>query len=181
MAIKNLQSVYAVAESNHLAAVKTGEIFAQYQLNASNFTGTKYAENGMLLVVDHVAKDVKLPAGITATGIHLHLSVEKDYENKGRKYFAVKPGEYLPRLYKLKVGDIFETNAVVYDDTVYANYAAMTAAINATTVYGIPDTSGNIKIVAAPGGTEATVLKVVEGVTLPNGESGFKFVVNKVG
>jgi hypothetical protein len=73
---------------------------------------------------------------------------------------------------KLKVGDRFETNAVEFDDAVYANYAAIVAAINATTVYGVPNASGHIRIVATPAGTEVVQLKVVEGVTLPNGESG---------
>jgi hypothetical protein len=178
MAIKNLKSVYGVCETNHVAAVKTGEIFAQYQLNATDFA-SKPAENGMLLAVDHVAGELKLPAGITAAGLTLISTVEKDYEGKGRKYFSINRGEFLPRAYKISVGDIFETNAVLYDDAVYANFAAISSAINGTTVYGIPDVSGYIKLVAAPGGTEKVVLKAVKGVTLPNGQNGIKFVVSQ--
>lgn len=166
---------YGVVELNHVAAVKTGQIKAQYELNATDFA-TIPAQNGMLLVVDDVAKDISLPTAITNV-VYLHASVEKDYEGKGRAYCAVNRGEFLPRLYKLAVGDIFETNMIEYDNAVYATYAAMVAAINATTVYGIPSTSGSIRIVAALGGTEVVALKAVEGVTLPNGESGIKFVV----
>lgn len=182
MAIQNLKGsaagVFSVCELNHVEAVKTGKIYSQYQLNATDFA-SKPAENGMLLAVDHVAGEVKLPAGITATGLILHDSVTKDYEGKGRKYFAVNRGEFLPRAYQLSVGDIFETNAVLYDDAVYANFAAIAAAVNASTVYGIPDVTGYIRLVAAPGGTEKVVLKAVKGVTLPNGESGVKFVVSQ--
>jgi hypothetical protein len=182
MAIQNLKGsaagVYSVVELNHVEAVKTGKIYSQYQLNATDFA-SKPAENGMLLAVDHVAGEAKLPAGITATGLVLHASVEKDYEGKGRKSFAVNRGEFLPRLFQLSVGDIFETNGVLFDDAVYANFAAIAAAVNGTTVYGIPDASGYVKLVAAPGGTEKVVLKAVKGVSLPNGQNGIKFVVSQ--
>lgn len=174
MAIQKLQSVKGVVELNHVAAVKTGQNVSQYELDVA----VSEVENGMLLVADHVGKKVKKPAGIT-DAVLLHASVEKDYEGKGRKHFSVKQGEFLPRLVKLAVGDRFETNCVEYDDVTYANYAAIVAAINGTTVYGIPSTTGNIKIVAAAGGTEKVVLKVVAGVSLPNGENGLKFVVEK--
>jgi hypothetical protein len=174
MAIKKLASQYGVVELNKLASVRTGEIEAQYALDAA----VTQVENGMLLVVDHIAKTVKKPVDATSA-VLLHASVEKDYQELGRKNFVVKQGEFLPRLYKLKVGDRFETNCVEHDDAVYANYAAIVAANNATTVYGVPNASGNIRIVATPAGTEAVQLKVVEGVTLPNGESGLKFVVVK--
>ena len=171
MAIKNMQSVKAVAESNHIAAVKTGQIYSQYGLAGA----VTELENGMLVVVDHVGKQIKKPAAITDV-CHLHLSVIKEYEGKGGKYFSVKQGEFAPSVYKLHLGDIFETNAVLYDDAVYANPTAIGAAINATTVYGIPDVSGNIKVVATLGGTEKTALKAVELVSLPNGETGIKWV-----
>ncbi|WP_372011323.1 hypothetical protein NBRC13296_12170 [Paenibacillus chitinolyticus] len=177
MAIVKQPSVYGVVELNHIAAVKTGEIKAQFPLNTTDFASTP-AENGMLLIVDEVIEDIKKPTGIT-NYVYLHASVEKDYEGKGRKHFSVKPGEFLPRLLKLKRGDTFETNSFEYDTATYANYVAITAAINSTTVYGIPSTSGYIRIVASPGGTEAVTLKVVKGVTLPNGELGLKFVVDK--
>lgn len=178
MAIQKLQSVYGVVELNKVAAVKTGEVYAQYALDATQFA-TKVAENGMLLVVDHVGKKVKLPAGATDL-VALVTSPEKDYEGKGRKHFATKVGEFLPRLHKLSVGDVFETNAVEYDDAVYATYAAMKTAISATAVYGVPNASGYIRVQAsAPVGSEKVVLKAVEGVTLPNGENGIKWVVEK--
>lgn len=179
MATKKLASQYGVVELNHVAAVKTGQIFAQYELNEADFAN-KPAENGMLLTVDHVGKKVGLPSGANAK-VYLHASVEKDYEGKGRKHFAVNLGEFLPRVYTLSVGDIFETNAVQYDDTVYANYSAIVSAINNSTVYGVPSAEGYIQIVASPSeeGEEAVVLKAVEGVTLPNGEDGIKFVVEK--
>lgn len=176
MATVKQPSVYGVVELNHVAAVKTGAIKAQFPLDATNFASIP-AENGMLLVVDEVSETVKLPSGITSY-VYLHASVEKDYDNKGRKHFAVKQAnDFLPRLYKLQKGDTFETNAFQYADGTYANYAAVVAAISPTAVFGIPSVNGYIQLVAALGGTEVVTLKVVKAVTLPNGEPGLKFVV----
>jgi SepF-like predicted cell division protein (DUF552 family) len=61
MAIKKLASQYGVVELNKVAAVRTGEIEAQYDLDAA----VTEVENGMLLVVDHVAKKVKKATGAT--------------------------------------------------------------------------------------------------------------------
>jgi len=181
MAIQKLASNYGVVELNHVAAVKTGQIITQYELNSTDFA-TKPAENGMLLVADHINKTANLSVDSTSDAGYLHASVEKDYEGKGRKYFAVNRGEFLPRLFKLNKGDVFETNCVQYDDTVYTDYNAIVAAINATTVYGVPDATGYIQIiadVAASVPVEKIVLKAVAGVTLPNSEKGIKFVVEQ--
>ncbi|WP_342422353.1 hypothetical protein [Paenibacillus sp. FSL E2-0178] len=177
MAIVKGTSVYGVVELNKVAAVKTGQIYTQYELDATDFAATP-AENGMLLVVDHVGKKIKKPTAVTAL-VGLHASVEKDYENKGRKHFAAKPGEFLPRVDKLNVGDVFETNTFQYDDTVYANYTALVAAISPTAVFGVAATNGFIDVKAATTPTAAVELKAVEGVVLPNGENGIKWVVTK--
>ncbi|QSF43277.1 hypothetical protein [Paenibacillus tianjinensis] len=177
MAIVKQPSVYGVVELNMLQAVNTGGIKVQYPLDATDFASIP-AENGMLLVVDDFAGTVKKPTGVTSA-VWLHASVEKDYEGKGRKYFAVNRGEFLPRVLQLNVGDTFETNAFEYDNATYATYAAVVAAISSSVVYGVPSTTGYIRIVAAPAGTETVVLKAVKGVTLPNGEKGLKFAVSK--
>lgn len=178
MAIKKNTSVYGVSELNKVAAVKTGRHYTQYELDGTDFATTP-AENGMLLAVDHVAKKIKKAAAVT-TRVGLHSSVEKIYEGeKGRKHFSVKLGEFLPRVYELSIGDVFETSTFQYDDAVYADYAAIKAAINATTVYGVAGTNGYIDVKAATTATAVIELKAVEGVVLPNGENGIKWVVVK--
>jgi len=179
MTTANLASEYGTINTNKIAAVTTGEIISNYTLNTTDFATAK-CENGMLLMVDHYAKEVKVPAAITSK-IWLVNSEVKDYENKGSKYFSIGlTDDFLPRLYKLQVGDIFETNCIVYTVETYANYDAIVAAIDSTTVYGIPDTSGRIALVATLGGSEVCTLKVLEDVTMPNGEDGLKFVVNSM-
>lgn len=178
MATVKQPSKYGVVELNKVAAVKTGQVKAQFPLDATDFASIP-AENGMLLFVDEVGEKVELPASANAY-VYLHASVEKDYEGKGRKNFAVmKDNDFYPRLFTLATGDTFETNCFQYDDTVYANYAAITAAISVNTVYGVPSTAGYIQILAAPAGSERVILKAVKGVTLPNGESGLKFAVER--
>lgn len=176
MAIQKLASNYGVLETNHVSAVRTGDIKAQYDLDATDFA-TVGAENGMLLVVDEVAGKVKLPTAATDY-TYLHASEERDYENKGRKHFVLEQGSFAPKMLKLAKGDIIETNCVQYDDAAYADYNAIVAAINDTTIFGVPSTTGRIDIQADLALIDAKVaLKAVKGVTLPNGENGIKFVV----
>jgi len=183
MAIQKLASVYAVLETNHVSAVRTGDIKAQYDLDATDFA-TVGAENGMLLVADEVLGKVNLPTAATDY-VMLHASEEIGYEEKGRKNFVLELGSFAPKLLKLSKGDIIETNCVQFEDeavqtyTQYADYAAIVAAIDGSTVYGIPSTTGRIQINGATTGTAVVELKALKGVTLPNGENGIKFLVSR--
>ena len=155
-----------VLETNHVSAVRTGDIKAQYPLAS----GLTEVENGMLLVVDDVAKTVALPAA-AGDAVYLHGSEERLYEEHlGRKSFVLKAPNF-PRMYKLQEGDIFETNAVT---TELANPKVLGKM-------GVPSTSGLIEIVedSIDMDNYAVVLKVVEFITLPNGTEGVKFYVAK--
>jgi hypothetical protein len=163
---------YSVVEVNRLAASRTGNLVTQYPLDGTDFA-TIPAENGMLLRVDHVGKKVLLPDAVTDK-VFLHYSVEKLYDGEGRNKFAVKTGTFLPRLGALDANDIIETNAIVWDDVTYADFAAVKAAIDATTVFAIPSTSGYIELKAATTATAVVEFKVVEAVKLPNGRDGLK-------
>lgn len=156
----------AVVELNHVSAVRTGDIKAQYELE----TGLNEVEQGMLLVVDEVAKEVSLPADGTEY-VMLHASEERVYESHlGRKSFSLKKPN-LPRMYKLAVGDIFETNCVT---TELANPKVLGKK-------GVATAEGLIRIVEEGFDTAAyaVVLDVVDFVTLPNETEGVKFVVAK--
>jgi hypothetical protein len=168
---------YAVCETPKLTARKIGGAFLknQFALDSTDFASTP-AQNGMLLVVDEFNKAVKLPTAITDY-VYLHNSPVKDYEGKGKDTVAVNRGELLPAMYKLTEGDTIITNCVTVDAAVYADVAAIKAAISATVVYGICGTDGCINLVAAPGGTEVVVLKALEVTTLANGATAIKFVV----
>ena len=166
-----MASKYAVVELNNVAGVRTGEIVSQYEMAK----GVDQLENGMLVVADHFKEEIKLPTGKTDV-VYLHASVEKLYNGEGRNEFVVKQGTFLPRLYKLCVGDTFETNAVDHEK---GEISALSSAITETAGYGVADASGYIKFVDALDDTEKVALKAVAVVTLPNGEYGIKWRVIK--
>lgn len=150
---------YSVVETNHVSAVRTGNMKAQYEMEE----GLDALQNGMIVTVDDVAKEVKI-AGATDT-MYLHASEERLYENHlGRNAFILtRPN--LPRVLKLEEGDIFETNAVAYSGSLEDAKALKAGEVNA---------DGDIEL------GSAGRLSVVEWVTLPNGEPGIKFAVQTI-
>lgn len=162
---------YGVVELNHVAAVKTGEIIAQYDMAMDTI------ENGALVAVDHVTKKVKVATAKTDE-VYLVASEEKLYDVRdGREAFVNKKDSFGVRLYKLVKGDIFETNTVEMGSIAYAT--AKTEIAGGTPYYGIPSTTGDITLTKTSSDTTgcAVILQAVEAVTLPNGRQGFKFVV----
>lgn len=160
---------YAVVELNNVAAVRTGEIVSQYELD------TPQIENGMLVVANHAKGTVELPQAETDT-VYLHASVEKLYDGEGRSKFVMKQGSFLPRLYKLGLGDTFETNAVEHEK---GSITELEAAITETAGFGVPSATGNIQFKDAQTSGAAVELKAVAVVVLPNGEYGIKWRVIK--
>lgn len=163
-----------VVELTRVQAVKDGHHFSQYPMA----TGTKELENGMLVAVDHVKGEVKKAEALTEK-VYLHASVEHMYDaNAGRDEFVVKETEdFLPRVYDLRIGDRFETNAVIWESTDYTDgYATIkTDVVAGTPVYAYVDVAtGYIKLAKAAGVSVETDLRAVAVVTLPNGQTGVK-------
>ena len=161
---------YSVVETNHIAAVRTGEIKAQYP-----FVGMDFIENGMLFNVDEQLGIVR-PVEDAKEFCYLHASEERVYENwYGRNMWRLNTATQIPRMMKLAEGDIFETDAVKW--TAFTDEAD--ARDNAT--HGIPDSSGYIELVDAAHTNLLTqysiVLEVVDWITLPNENPGVKFAV----
>ena len=129
----------------------------------------------MLLEVDKVNNEVKLPTG--AFPVALNYSSEKLYydHEKGLKHFKQVAGEeFLPRLGYLKLGDIFTTNCLAYDDLEFADDDAFWAAADAhktTVLYGIACANGAIQITATS--TGANVVVIDKG-TMADGQDALK-------
>lgn len=168
---KKLSSKYAVVELNNIAGVRTGELVSQYEMAES----VEQLENGMLVVANHAKGEIEMPTG-TDDVVYLHASVEKLYNGEGRNEFVVKKGSFLPRCYKLGLGDTFETNAVKHDKT---DIAQLTSAITAEAGFGVPSTDGYIEFKDSETPSAKVELKAVAVVTLPNGEYGIKWRVVK--
>ena len=145
---------HAVVETNHVSAVRTGNIVAQYVADVK-------LDNGMALSVDHSQGKVKL--AVDGQPVYLHASDEQLYEDHvGRDAFYIKEGEY-PKALLLEVGDIFETDAVVAGEYNVGDVVGPVAG----GLWGTSPTVTNIEAVVA--GT----------VYLPNGKAGLKIAITK--
>lgn len=102
---------YATVELNKVASRKTGEIEAQCKLNNEIST----LQNGEIVFVDAVKNEITktYSASTCVDAIYLHFSNPRRYEDgkSGMENFIYENNDsYLPRVYKLTVGDIFTTD-----------------------------------------------------------------------
>lgn len=165
-------------EPNNVTFTRDGRVEAQCALASEDFV----AENGMLLAVDVANMTVKAPDASETLPIALHYSTEKNYNQftPGLKNFRLtKKDGYYPRMGYLTIGEVFTTNCLCYDTSVFPNDAALKTAVAAagtTALYGGISTLGAIKI----GETKPTVgpvLKVAKATTMPDGQYAVEFQV----
>lgn len=180
---------YSVLEANFLAARRTGQVKAQLPLG-SDFSTGEAVENGMFLVYDTVAGEVKKPTNADQKGMMLHFSVEKEYDNirPGLNTYAIfkqdgnnYPGTPYPRLFQPHLGDTFTTDAVRLNDGDLSDANALAAyeALTEGHVFGI-GTDGFINATTSGAAAEGVRVKLVALTTLPNGGYACKFEVSYV-
>lgn len=176
---------YGQLELNNAPFRRDGRVEAQCALKEADFGKNvdAVAENGMLLAIDRVNREVKLPAADEALPIAINYSAEHMYDERANalKDFFLKTGDFYPRLGYLSVGDLFTTNCICFDDTEFKDddaFIAATEAIKTTALYGGISESGAIKV-SATAPTVGPVLRVVEKTTMPDGQFAVKFHVNK--
>lgn len=175
-----VENANGVLEKNNVEYPRTGNIMAMYPLAAE----IEKAENGMLLGVNYAKGEIVYPSS-TADAIMILDTAEKEYDSNvvGLDQHYISPNHgYMPRLGKLVVNDRFTTSTVAYDTAIFADEAAIAAAIEAGTVYGKPcevtGYKGCIELTkTAPTGKVA--LRAVKFTTIPNGDAGIKFAVIK--
>ena len=181
MAIKRLViDGFGQIELNNVAFRRDGRIEAQCAPNATDFENVP-VENGMLLAVDNVNREVKF-AKDGEFPIALNYSTEHLYDERalGLKNFKLNgKDDFFPRLGYLAMGDKFTTNCLAYDDGEYADDDALIEALKAykaAAVYGGACEIGAIKI-SAEKPTYGPVLRVVDCYTMPDGQFGIKLQV----
>lgn len=182
MAIKRLTiDGYGQVELNNVAFRRDGRIEAQCKPNQTDFSAAP-VENGMLLSVDMVKREVSLPVD-DSLPIALVYSAEHIYDERtpGLKNFKLNgKDDFLPRLGYLAVGDKWTTNCIAYDSAEYATESALKSALLRTAVtsvpvYGTADSCGAVVVTSSKPST-GIVLRAVEA-TMPDGTYGVKLQV----
>ena len=167
-------------ELNNAAFRRDGRVEAQCKLS-EDFSEAIPAENGMLLAVDNIAREVRFAKTNEEMPIALHYSAEHMYDERkqGLKHFNLAPGTFLPRMGYLSLGDKFTTNTVCYDNTEFTSedlFVEALGAVNTTKLYGTVCENGAIKVTkTAP--EKGIKLLVIKKTTMPDGQLGLKFQV----
>ena len=186
-------TTYGGLEMNRVASVDTKQVFSQLPLEATEFASTA-CENGMVLVYDEVAGEVRLPtdaAGVIIEEVFLVGTHEYYYDKKYLGEFAVTIEESAvkystigfagaaqvqytyPDLYKINIGDTFTTNTLDMASSVYADIAV-----------GHFFTPRDTGLLTYDGATAAAgsslICVVIRKYTLPNGDNAVKLRVNQV-
>lgn len=168
---------YGQVELNQVAFRRDGRVAAQCKPKATDFA-SKALENGMLLVVDEVKREVRLPGATEAEPVALVYSSEHMYDERARALKNFQNDMFLPRLGYLAVGDRYTTNCLSYDSTEFATGAALKTAIDAaatTALYAGISTDGTHKL-SATKPSYGPVMKVRNGFTMPDGTYGVQLV-----
>lgn len=158
MANELTRSGYGQIELNHVAAQRTGQIYAQLPAAA----GITVLENGQFVKYDLEAGAVNYSGDgewmLVANEVKLYQITDttKDFAQK------LADGAVVPRVFKTNVGDIYTTNCV-----------DVTADLTASPVGQLltPNASGYLKIAA---GTEEMLWNIVKVTTMPDGQKAVK-------
>lgn len=153
--------------------VQTHNVESQCLLDATVFPNG--AEVGSIVAVDKPNAAIKLAGNIY--GLLANAEVLYDPMAMGLKNYHLEAGKAASVLF-LEKGNTFTTNTIVYDNSVYANEAAIASALTSgTAIYAAQDsTSGQIALASAAPST-GLALQVVKKTTMPDGQSALKFIV----
>lgn len=183
MALKRLSiDGFGQVELNQVAFRRDGRVEAQCALDDTDFASIP-AENGMLLAVDQVARKLKLPGATEGKPVVLVYSSEHIYDERtpGLMNYKNALDGFYPRCGYLSVGDKYTTNCISYDDSTYANDAALKTAIDAvgtTPLYAGISTDGT-HYISATAPSYGPVLLVRRGFTMPDGTYGVQLYCTK--
>ena len=183
------EKLYASLELNQVAFPKTGMVVSQTPLGAA-FTRTAPCETGMWVVADKAAGAINPPAAATDAPIGIVYTTEKEYDkmHMGLQRFGRKIAGDYPRVGILGVGDTVTTNCLQYSTAVFANDAALIAALEDlenTPLYVVP---GNASDAAATSAKAVPAIvkaipgsgiygKITKFYTIPNGGLGVKYQI----
>lgn len=176
---------YGQLELNQVAFPRDGRIEAQCKLHEDEFaldreqnTDKVYAENGMLLAVNNVARRIQF-AKNDVYPVALNYTTEHMYDERDGfsiRNFYLPRGTFLPRMGYLSAQDKFTTNCICYDDGEWADDEALMEALDGikdAPIYGGVSEIGAIKL-SATRPTFGPVLMVTKKTTMPDGQPAVK-------
>lgn len=186
------EKLYASLELNQVRFPQNGMVVSQTPLGAA-FTRNAPCENGMWVVADKAAGAINPPAAATDAPMGIVYTTEKEYDkmHMGLQRFGRKIAGDYPRVGILDVGDTVTTNCLQYSTAVFANDAALIAALedlDNTPLYVVP---GNASDAAASSAKAVPAIvktipgsgiygKIVKFYTIPNGGLGVKYQIIRV-
>ena len=137
----------------------------------------------MWVLADKSKGVINPAAAVTDTPIGIVYTAEKEYDmyHYGLKTFGRKiEGDY-PRVGILGLGDTVTTNCLQYDDSEFATFAALEAALNAIDaahpVYVAIVANDPVPKLTANKPGSGIYGKVTKYYTVPNGEKGVKYQI----
>ena len=106
---------YGQVEPNHLSAQRTAQIYAQLPAAASY----DFLENGQFVKYDYAKGEVNTSGAgewmLVYNEVKVYKALETDADFALKKNPAIKEGkdlDFVPRVFKTNIGDIFTTNCV---------------------------------------------------------------------
>lgn len=173
--VKLAKNGFGQIELNQAAFRRDGRIEAQCALDSTEFGNGEFAENGMLFAIDRANHSLKKATAALAANhvIGINYSSEHMYDERksGLKNFALRRGEFLPRLGYPAAGDKYTTNTVCYDSEKITDLDATLDAITTTPLYaGIASDGSGYWELTATMPTAGPVAQVVEKTTMPDGQ-----------
>ena len=173
---------YAALEMNRARYLAQGNVVSQTPL-AAEFTEENPCENGMWVCANKANGEIRTlkeegeMVGIVYTtekewgryeyGLNLHHDVAGDY----------------PRVGVLSKGDTFTSNCFQYDSDEFADQTAVDKALKAlatTPLYLAPVVGSAVPKLTATKPATGAYATVVKFYTVPNGEPGIKYNMNRV-
>lgn len=184
MAIKRFPcEMFASIELNQVEFPWQGMVVSQCPLS-EDFTKEAPCENGMWVDADKSNLEIR-PISEDTQVVGVVYTTEKEYDmnHYGLKTFGRKIAGDYPRVGIFSKGDTLTSNCFCYDDGEFADEEALYAAcadFANTPLYVVPVEGSAVPQLTATKPDEGCYAKVCKDYTMPNGEHGLKYMIQRV-
>lgn len=174
---------YATLEMNQVEYIRQGMVISQTPLG-EEFTKEAPCENGMWVCADKSKGTIdSIEALDELLGIVYTTEKEYDMNHYGLKTFGRKIAGDYPRVGVLSKSDTVTTNCLQYDDADFADEEALFEAlknIKEAPLFVVPVVGSPVPQLVTEAPAEGPYAKVTKFYTVPNGEPGVKYQMQRV-